>query len=138
MNGAADVGRRLAQVWNGRDPEAVEALFHPEAEFRDMAFDVEKRGLDDIRGMFRETWRGIPDLHSELHRVVADGAWVALEWTLTGTHHGDFPDLPATGRSVSLPGMSLLELRDGRIARQRDYYDRAAFLEQLGLAPGGS
>lgn len=138
MQGRGSVGERLTEVWNGGDVEAVGTVFHRDAVFRDMAFGVERRGLEEIRGLFAQTWDGLPDLRSELHRTVAEGEWVALEWTLTGTHDGDSPDLPATGRSVSLRGVSVLRIRDGKITRQRDYYDRAAFLEQVGVSPGGS
>ena len=127
------VVRELARVWNARDPEGIPPLFAADAVFRDMAFGVERRGLSDIRAMFQETWRGIPDLHTELTRVVAEGESVATEWTLTGTHSGDFPGLPATGRSFSIRGVSFARVRDGKIVSQRDYYDRAGFLEQLGV-----
>lgn len=56
------------------------------------------------------------------------GESAASEWMLTGTHDGDFPDLPATGRSLEIRGVSALRVRDGEIASQRDDYDRASSL----------
>lgn len=70
--------------------------------------------------MMDETWRAIPDLHTGFTRLVAHGEWVATEWTLTGTHTGDFPDLPATGRSFSVQGVSIVHVEDGAIVSQRD------------------
>ena len=133
MKDPAAVVHDLAEVWNSRDVERIPSLFTTDARFEDVAFGVERKGLDEIRAMFLETWTGIPDLRTELTRVIADGPFVASEWALTGTHAGDFPELPATGESFAVAGVSITEVRDGRIRRQRDYYDRAAFLEQLGL-----
>jgi ketosteroid isomerase-like protein len=44
--------------------------------------------------------------------------------------------LPATGRTSVLPGVSVGRVRDGRIAENRDYWNRAGHLGQLGLVPG--
>ena len=54
---------------------------------------------------------------------------------MTGTNLGDFPDLPATGRTISIRGVSLTQLEEGRIATQRDYYDGYVLLTQLGMVP---
>jgi steroid delta-isomerase-like uncharacterized protein len=127
----------LKRIWNSQDREAIAGVFAADAVFRDMAFAVQKRGLAEIRELMYGTWRGIPDLHTELTRLIPHGDWVASEWTLTGTHTGDFPNLPATGRSISIKGVSITQVQDGKIVSQRDYYDRASFLEQLGVLPGG-
>lgn len=138
MSEPAAAVKELGRVWNSQDREGISALFATDAVFRDMAFGVQQRGLAAIREMMDETWRGIPDLNTELTRLIAHGEWVASEWTLTGTHTGDFPDLSATGRSFSIEGVSITHVGEGKILIQRDYYDRASFLEQLGvLSEGG-
>lgn len=136
MTSPATVVEELARIWNSQDEEAIPAIFAPDAVFEDMAFAVRREGLVEIRDMMGETWRGIPDLNTEIARLVGEGEWVASEWTLTGTHSGDFPDLPATGRCFLVRGVSITHVREGKIASQRDYYDRAGFLEQLGVHPG--
>jgi steroid delta-isomerase-like uncharacterized protein len=58
-----------------------------------------------------------------------------LEWTMSGTHQGDLPGMPATGRSFSVRGATVLQLADGLISRNSDYWDMATLLGQLGLMP---
>lgn len=137
MREPAAAVRELGRVWNSQDREGISALFATDAVFGDVAFGVQRRGLAEIREMMVETWRGIPDLNTELTRLIAHGEWVASEWTLTGTHTGDFPDLPATGRSFSTQGVSITHVQNGKIVCHRDYYDRASFLEQLEVLSGG-
>jgi hypothetical protein len=65
---------------------------------------------------------------------------VALRVRLTGTHSGTLPtpdgEVPATGRRVDLEAAGLGTLAgEGRVREWRWYYDRLAFLEQLGLVP---
>ena len=40
--------------------------------------------------------------------------------------------IPATGNRFSVRGASVIELEDGRIRRNSDYYDGATFLRQIG------
>ena len=58
-----------------------------------------------------------------------------LEWTMSGTHKDDLPGMPATGKSFSVRGATALQLDDGRISRNSDYWDMATLLTQLGLMP---
>ncbi len=62
---------------------------------------------------------------------------LAWEWTMSGTHAGDFPNLPATGRTFTIEGVSILEVKDGLVQSQRDFYDQASFLRQVGALPEG-
>jgi predicted ester cyclase len=53
-----------------------------------------------------------------------------------GTHTGPLQDIAPTGRSVALPGCNVIELRDGLIYREADYFDTATMLKQLGVTEG--
>jgi len=50
----------------------------------------------------------------------------------TSDQTGDYPEMPATGRSCTVRGASVLELRDGLFSRCSDYYDMLTLLKQLG------
>jgi len=64
--------------------------------------------------------------------VAAVGA--CPEWVMSGTHKGDFPGMPATGkRFSSVRGAMIVELQDGRIRRCSDYWDAVTFMRQVGL-----
>ena len=53
--------------------------------------------------------------------------------TIRGTHTGDRPGLPATGREVEFRDVSLIDVEDGRITRQRGLSDLLTHFVQLGL-----
>jgi ketosteroid isomerase-like protein len=48
----------------------------------------------------------------------------------------DGTELPPTGKTVEIPWVSILAVRDGNVASERDYFDQAAFMGQVGLMPG--
>jgi ketosteroid isomerase-like protein len=62
---------------------------------------------------------------------------VLYEFVEEGTHTGPLMtpagEVMGTGRHFRIDGTGVLELRDGRIASERVYFDPARFLGQLGL-----
>lgn len=74
----------------------------------------------------------IPDLKINVTNRVAHGAQVMVEWTATGTHTGDFPGLPASGRPFSIRGVTVVVRHEGKITREAIYYDMEEVRRQLG------
>jgi steroid delta-isomerase-like uncharacterized protein len=74
----------------------------------------------------------------QLHTVydqLADGDRVVERWSMTATHVGEFLGIPPTGRRVTLTGIDISRLEDGRIAEHWIECDLLGLLEQLGAAP---
>jgi predicted ester cyclase len=69
--------------------------------------------------------------------LLVAGDRAASEHTGRGTHTGPLAgptgELPPTGRRFELRSAELYELRGGKVARVRAYYDVATLLRQLGL-----
>jgi len=57
---------------------------------------------------------------------------VAARWSATMTHSGDGVGVPATGKRVTITGMSIARIVDGKIVEGWDNWDRLAMLEQIG------
>ncbi len=70
-----------------------------------------------------------------LEDVIAEGDKVAVRWTSRGTHVGDGFGIPATGRSFTIQGIDVHQLRDGRMAEHWDVVDMYSLLIQLGALP---
>ena len=62
---------------------------------------------------------------------------MVVEYTGRGTHTGTLStsmgDIPATGRSVTLQLCDVIEFKDGKVHRQRTYFDTGSMMAQLGL-----
>src|SRR6266487_1769791 len=63
---------------------------------------------------------------------VVHGNQVTAEWVATGTHIGDLPGLPASGRQFSLRGVTVVVREQGKIVREAIYYDVSELHRQLG------
>ena len=53
-------------------------------------------------------------MHVTIDDLVAEGDKVAARYKWTGTHQGMFNDIPATGKQVTVTGLDLWRLRDGK------------------------
>jgi steroid delta-isomerase-like uncharacterized protein len=73
-----------------------------------------------------------PDLHFEIHEMLAEGEIVAFRSTMSGTHLGPFQGLPPTGKSVSVAHMHFVRLIDGKTTDLWHVWDVAGLMRQLG------
>lgn len=74
----------------------------------------------------------IPDLQITITNRVVHGNQVTAEWVATGTHNGDLPGMPATGRPFTLHGVTVTIRHDGKIVRESIYYDVRDLHRQIG------
>ena len=81
-----------------------------------------------FRAAFPDQWWQIEDLIAADDRVVA-------RTTMTGTHLGDFFGIPPTGAHVTLPGVHIVRIADGRVAEHWGSNDDLGLLRQLGVIP---
>ena len=82
----------------------------------------------------KRAFAAIPDFKYELRDGVAVGQWAIIDWVMSGTHKGDLPGIPDTGKRFSLVrGSTILEREAGKIRRESDYWDAATFMKQVGL-----
>jgi steroid delta-isomerase-like uncharacterized protein len=97
---------------------------------------VVARGKDELRSFANSAFAAVPHFKYGLRRWFAASQWAVIEWVMSGTHQGDFPGMPATGkRFSSVRGSTTLELDASMIRRESDYWGAATFMKQVGLLP---
>jgi steroid delta-isomerase-like uncharacterized protein len=93
----------------------VLALFTDDCVFEDVTFDLVARGKQELRSFVTRAFTAVPDFKYDLQSRLITQGWAAIEWVMSGTHQGDFPGLPATGkRFSSVRGTSILQLEAAR------------------------
>jgi steroid delta-isomerase-like uncharacterized protein len=60
---------------------------------------------------------------------------LAKRWVFRGTHTGALDGIPPTGKRVTLAGVTLARMANGKIVEERDYADTLGLLQQLGVIP---
>jgi steroid delta-isomerase-like uncharacterized protein len=123
--------------WNAHDPVRVAAVFVDDFLYEDVTFGAEMRTAEEVRDFVDGFVAVAPDCHFELDSCFVSDEGGGAEWTCTGTHQGDMPGMPATGKPFTLRGASVFAFRDGGMSHCADYWDLMTFMRQLGFAPGG-
>jgi steroid delta-isomerase-like uncharacterized protein len=89
-------------------------------------------GLKATIGVFLQAF---PDIVWTTHEQIAEGDNVVSRFTWTGTHRGEFLGVPATGRRVTVCGVFIDVVRDGKTVESRIIMDTLGLMQQLGVIP---
>lgn len=107
--------------------------YHEDAIVEDSMYPHPFVGRAAILSRKSAGFAAMPDMHIEMTNRVVHGDQLTVEWTAKGTHQHDYPGLPATGRAFSIPGVTVVVRREGKIVRESLYYDMAEVQRQLGV-----
>ena len=133
MNDARGLHLDMLDAVRGRDFDRLRALYHPDYVY--MSGDgIEQKGADAGVAVAQTYLKAFPDMDMELrHQFVAGPGASVLELTARGTHQEELDGIPATGRAVEIVVCNVIEVQDGLIVREREYYDGVSLLRQLGI-----
>jgi len=79
--------------------------------------------------------RAFPDGHYSVDDLIAEGDKVVLRWTFHATHKGEFLGPAATGKPVTIMGVTTNRIAGGKIDEGWVSADNLGFLQQVGAAP---
>jgi len=128
--------RIFEELWNDRNLTVIDEIISPDYIHHDQqAVDI-PAGIDGYRQFVDRYINAFPDLHMTVEDEIVAGDVVAVRWTVTGTHRGQLPGLPPTGKSISLTGMSIARLRDGKFVESWNNWDALGMMQQLTSASG--
>lgn len=119
-------------AWNSHNIDKTASFFTDECVYEDVALGRVIREKKEIKEFIEETFAWSPDVKFEIKSAFSSVDWICSEWLMTGTHMGDVPGLPATGKRFSIRGVSVTELRKGKISRNSAYWNMFSFLQQVG------
>ena len=89
-------------------------------------------GFKQVMGMF---FQAFPDIHETTEEVIAEGEKVAVRGYFTGTHNGEFMNIPATGKQIKVPYIAMYRLENGKVVENWVQMDQLGMMQQLGVIP---
>ncbi len=124
------VWRRIEEDWNANDNERVMRELFAE-DWIDGDDPAAPRGREGVRA-FVEIYRtALPDVHIEIHQVVADDQFVAFRWTAHGTPRRTTSRRPCiSANHASLPGIRCTSGTPASALTRRDGAKRGAWRPQ--------
>jgi steroid delta-isomerase-like uncharacterized protein len=92
-------------------------------------------GREGFKTFFTALTTAFPDAHIEPAHLVADDDHIAIAYTLTGTHEGEFHGLAPTGKTIEVRGMQIARFENAEIVERWGSSDELGILTQLGVDP---
>ena len=131
---AIEVAQNNLNSWNRHDADAIVAAYAEGGTYRTprMGHPLTGQAIGDFA---KSVWKAFPDASLEVISIGdTGGGLVAIQWMLHGTHTGPLMDgTPPSGRKVSYPGASFVQVESDKIRSEQTYVDRQTVAALLGL-----
>jgi len=130
-NGRTVARRFTEDLWDKGEFDVADEIFVPDFVDPDPVSGqiAGLQGYKEMVGAFRIAF---PDLRVKNEDVIVEEDKVVVRWKARGTHNGQLMNIPPTGKQVSLKGIDILRLDNGRIAERWGEFDALGMLSQLG------
>jgi len=125
------------QVWNdivnkGRIDLINDTNFDPNILQINSNGNIE--GIADFKAYYQNFVTGFSNINFTVEEAFGQGNTIMKHWRFKGKHTGDFFGIPATGRMVDVEGVTLANMKNGKIAQEQDFMDNSILMQQLGIA----
>ncbi|GAB3290624.1 ester cyclase [Parasphingorhabdus pacifica] len=131
MSEATDIQQKMFDLVRQHDLDGLRQLYHDDYVYLDA--EGEQPGAEAGIAVADKYKTAFPDLTFETRSTLACGDDVAVrELTVRGTHENELDGIAPTGRKIEVLLCNIVEIRDGKIYREREYYDNYSILRQLG------
>lgn len=127
--------KKFETMINTADTELAEELVASDAPFYTPASPEPLYGGKGYLSVVYWMRSGFSDVQWKLEEMVADEDKVAVRWTLTGTHDGEFLGVKATGKKIKTSVMNFYYFnKDGKITNDIASEGMIGILRPLGLS----
>ena len=88
-------------------------------------------GIEACKNYYMNYLTGFSDIEFTILEAIGQGDKLVKHWNFKGKHTGDFFGMPASGNMLNLSGTTLVTMKDGKIAKEQDFFDVMSMVTQL-------
>jgi steroid delta-isomerase-like uncharacterized protein len=121
------------EVFNKGNMEVVDKIIDAEFVHHDPNTREFGKGPEAFKKLLQRYHNAFPDLHITIEQQIMEGDLVVDRWKGEGTHQGELMGMAPTGKKVSICGISIHRISNGKILETWNNYDSMSLLQQLGL-----
>ena len=127
------VSTYIEKVWNHADAQALNEITTP--TFTYCLGGLPPRDRTAMLAFVQAVHTAFPDWRVEIEDLVADDNTAAVRWKGEVTHEGPFHGIPPTGKRISVAGINMYRIENGRVAQEWEQMDSLGMLAQMGVLP---
>lgn len=93
-------------------------------------------GIEATKAFYSNYLSGFTEIEWEIKEAFGQGNKLIKHYNFKGKHTGDFFGIPASGNYLDLSGTTIVTMRDGKIAKEHDFFNMQTILDQLTRSKG--
>lgn len=120
--------RGFEETMNQRNLAVLDELHVPDFVFHAASRTIQ--GREPFKQFISMFLTAFPDLHVTIEDMIGEGDRVVVRFTYGGAHKGDFMGIPPTGKQVTVTGIGIIRVANGKILEEWIISD---LMQQLGV-----
>ncbi len=121
------------EVWNSKNLATLDEMVAPNFVFHNSVQTF--YGPEGFKQFAKTYYTAFPEAHFTIEDAIAEGDTVALHWTSRGTHSGELLGIPPTGKQVTVSGITITLISNGKSVESWGEFDALGMLQQIGVIP---
>ncbi len=117
--------RIVEEMWKSRNINVVDEIYAPEFG----------GGHEVAKQFVSVNLAAFPDLEITIQDLIAENGLVATRYVMSGTHRGEFANIPPTGKSFTITGIEIHRFAAGKLVELWNIPDILGALQQLDIIP---
>jgi len=89
--------------------------------------------LESYKGFLAARRGAFPDRRFVVEEMIAEGDKVSARFTMRGTHKGKFRGIAPSGTKLTMTGIDMIRLAEGKMVEDRVEVDQVGMMQQLGM-----
>jgi Predicted ester cyclase len=126
--------RFIEEVINGRKLSLIDETVAEDFVYIDSTIGTVK-GRDSLKEMLTRMFSSFPDLVWTVEQYISEGDTIVTHYSVTGTQDGEYRSIPAMHKKITVQGVSINKIIDGKLAETRMLRDDLGLMRQLGVIP---
>ena len=120
------------EVWKKGRLSAIDELLSEDATMHGLGeAGADVTGPEAFKPFVERLRGAFPDIEVKIEQTIEEGDLIASRWVATMTHQGDHLGVPASGKKVSVTGMSIARIRDGKMVEGWNNWDMLSLMQQV-------
>lgn len=120
------------EVWNERKAQCVEKYLSPSHALVDPNAADSLTGPEAYKRVVSRFMQAFSNLKFEVQEMVCEGDRVVASWMITGVHTGEYNGLEPTNKKISVEGISIHQIANGKIMDTYSVWDTLGLLKKVG------
>jgi steroid delta-isomerase-like uncharacterized protein len=120
------------EIWGAGNLQTLESLFADDVVDHN-AFPGQAPGREGIEETLVAYRAAFPNLTLTNDDIVVGSDRVVLRWTARGTHEGELMGIPASGAEVTMTGIDILRVENGKVVERWGEFNGLELMQQIGV-----